>query len=58
MMTTEYWIILVLFLMLMRAFVVILKDTFKISYYTTKLRNRDVDTSKVDNMSLWQMWTD
>jgi len=57
-MTAEYWMILVLFLLLMRSFVVILKDTFRISYYKTKLKNRGVDTSEIDKMSLWKMFTD
>jgi len=34
----------------------VLKDTFKIGYYETKLENMDVDISIVKNMSLWEMF--
>ena len=31
-------------------------DAFKISYYETKLENRDVDISSVKNMNLRDIW--
>lgn len=34
------------------------QKTVKIAYYETKLKNRDVDISKVKNMPFYKLWLD
>jgi hypothetical protein len=34
----------------------LLQNAFKIGYYETKLKNRNVDISRIKNMPIYKLW--
>ena len=50
------WAIILMVVIIIGQYIYSMKALFKISYYEAKLVNRDVDISRVKNISLWDVF--